>query len=67
MFVALAGGFLFGGEFPSPDRLTTALVTLISGFVAHFAGGYMVAILGSLFVVATAGVFLVEGGIAIPP
>ena len=42
------------------------MLALISGFVAHFPGGYMVAILGSFFVVATAGIFLVEGGIALP-
>src|SRR5215213_2220112 len=76
------------------DNLTTALValSLLSGFLAHFAGGYvagrkarehgglqgvMVAILGFLFVVAaaliisaivvaTAGLFLVEGGVALP-
>jgi hypothetical protein len=86
--------FLFGGEVLNPENLTTALVTLslLSGFLAHFAGGYvagrrarvfgglqgaMVAILGFLFVVAaaavisailvaTAGVFLVEGSIALP-
>ena len=86
--------FLFGGEVLNPDNLTTALVTLslLSGFLAHFAGGYvagrkarrdgglqgaMVAILGFLFVVgaaavisaiviATAGLFLVEGGIPLP-
>ena len=40
-------------------------LALISGFVAHFPGGYMVAMLGSLFVLATAGVFVVEGGIAL--
>jgi hypothetical protein len=85
---------LFGGDVLSPDNLTTALVTLslLSGFLAHFAGGYVagrrarahgglqgatVAILGFLFVVAaavilsaivvaTAGLFLVEGGIALP-
>lgn len=86
--------FLFGGEILNPDNLTTALVTLslLSGFLAHFAGGYvagrraraagglqgaMVAILGFLFVVvaaavvsaivvATAGLFLIEGGISLP-
>ena len=85
---------LFGGEILNPDSLSTALVTLslISGFLAHFVGGYvagrrarvfgglhgaMVAILGFVFVVvatviisaivvATAGVFLVEGGITLP-
>lgn len=86
--------FLFGGEILSTGNVTTALVTisLISGFLAHFAGGYvagrkartdgglqgvMVAILGFLFVVAavlivsaillaTAGLFLVEGNIPFP-
>lgn len=85
---------LFGGDVMNPDNLKTALVTLslLSGFLAHFAGGYvagrkarthgglqgvMVAVLGFLFVVAaalitsaivvaTAGLFLVEGGVAIP-
>ena len=85
---------LFGGDVLNPDNLTIALVTLslLSGFLAHFAGGYvagrkarahgglqgaMVAVLGFLFVVATAviisaivvataGVFLVEGGLALP-
>jgi hypothetical protein len=85
---------LFGGDVLNPDNLTTALVTLslLSGFLAHFVGGYvagrrahthgglqgvMVAILGFLFVVAaaliisaivvaTAGLFLVEGGVALP-
>jgi hypothetical protein len=85
---------LFGGNVLNPDNLTTALVTLslLSGFLAHFAGGYvagrkarahgglqglMVAVLGFLFVVAaaviisailvaTAGLFLVEGGLALP-
>jgi hypothetical protein len=85
---------LFGGNVLNPDNLTTALVTLslLSGFLAHFAGGYvagrmarahgglqgvMVAVLGFVFVVtaaliisaivvATAGLFLVEGGVALP-
>jgi hypothetical protein len=85
---------LFGGKILNPDNLTTALVTLslLSGFLAHFAGGYvagrkarahgglqgvMVAVLGFLFVVAaaliisaivaaTAGLFLIEGGVALP-
>jgi hypothetical protein len=85
---------LFGGNVLNPDNLTTALValSLLSGFLAHFAGGYvagrkarrhgglqgvMVAILGFLFVVAaaliisaivvaTAGLFLVEGGVVLP-
>lgn len=60
---------LFGGEVLSAANLTTAVVviSLASGFLAHFAGGYvagrrarasgglhgvMVAILGFLFVVA---------------
>lgn len=59
---------LFGGEILSAGNVTTALVTisLVSGFLAHFAGGYvagrraqahgglqgvMVAVLGFLFVV----------------
>lgn len=90
----MAHVFVFGGEILNPDDLTTTLVTLslLSGFLAHFAGGYvagrkarrhgglqgaMVAVLGFLFVVAaavvisavvvaTAGVFLVEGGIPLP-
>jgi hypothetical protein len=85
---------LFGGNVLNPDNLTIALVTLslLSGFLAHFAGGYvagrkarthgglqgiMVAVLGFLFVVAaaliisaivvaTAGLFLVEGSVALP-
>lgn len=85
---------LFGGEALSTENFTTAVVaiSLVSGFLAHFAGGYvagrrarargglhgvMVAILGFLFVVvavavisaiavATAGIFLVEGGIPFP-
>lgn len=85
---------LFGGAALNAANLTTAVVaiSLLSGFLAHFAGGYvagrraraagglhgvMVAILGFLFVVvavavvsaillATAGVFLVEGGIPFP-
>jgi hypothetical protein len=61
--------FVFGGEALNAANLTTAVITisLISGFLAHFAGGYvagrragvygglhgaMVAILGFLFVVA---------------
>ena len=85
---------LFGRNVLNPDNLTTALValSLLSGFLAHFAGGYvagrkarthgglqgvMVAILGFLFVVAaaliisaivvaTAGLFLVEGSATLP-
>lgn len=85
---------LFGGDVLNQENLTTALVTLslLSGFLAHFAGGYvagrmarahgglqgvMVAILGFLFVlaaavlisaivVATAGLFLIEGNVALP-
>ena len=85
---------LFGGEALDAANPTTAVVaiSLLSGFLAHFAGGYvagrrarvagglhgvMVAILGFLFVVvavavvsaivlATAGVFLVEGGMPFP-
>lgn len=85
---------LFGGEALSTANFTTAVVaiSLVSGFLAHFAGGYvagrranfngglhgvMVAILGFLFVVlavavvsaiavATAGLFLIEGGIPFP-
>lgn len=85
---------LFGGEALDAANPTTGVVTisLLSGFLAHFAGGYvagrrarasgglhgvMVAILGFLFVVvavavisaillATAGLFLVEGGIPFP-
>lgn len=94
LFFEAAHVFVFGGEILNPDNLTTALVTLslLSGFLAHFAGGYvagrkarkdgglqgaMVAALGFLFVVvaavvisaivvATAGLFLVEGSIALP-
>jgi hypothetical protein len=64
---------LFGGNVLNPDNLTTALVTLslISGFLAHFAGGYvagrrarvfgglhgmMVAVLGFAFVVVAVAV-----------
>jgi hypothetical protein len=85
---------LFGGEALNAANLTTVVVTisLISGFLAHFAGGYvagrrarvsgglhgvMVAILGFVFVVvavaivsailvATAGIFLIEGGLPLP-
>ena len=43
---------LFGGNVLNPDNLTTALValSLLSGFLAHFA----------------AGLFLIEGGVALP-
>lgn len=86
--------FVFGGEALARNNPTTALVTLslLSGFLAHFAGGYvagrrarrdgglqgaMVAVLGFLFVVvaavaviailaATAGAFLIEGGLPLP-
>lgn len=89
-----ANVLLFGGGALNSANLTTAVVTisLVSGFLAHFAGGYvagrrarasgglhgvMVAILGFLFVVvavgvvsaillATAGLFVVEGGIPFP-
>lgn len=85
---------LFSGEALNAANLTTAVITisLISGFLAHFAGGYtagrraringglhgaMVAILGFLFVVAaiiivsaillaTAGIFLIEGELPLP-
>lgn len=85
---------LFGGEALSTENFTTAVVviSLVSGFLAHFAGGYvagrranrngglhgvMVAVLGFLFVVlavavvsaiavATAGIFLIEGGVPFP-
>lgn len=85
---------LFGGEALDATNLTAAVVTisLISGFLAHFAGGYvagrrsrtdgglhgvMVAILGFIFVVAavlivsaillaTAGIFLIEGELPLP-
>lgn len=90
----VANVLLFGGGALNSANLTTAVVTisLLSGFLAHFAGGYvagrrarssgglhgvMVAILGFLFVViavgvvsaillATAGLFVVEGGIPFP-
>lgn len=86
--------FLFSGEALNTGNVTAALVaiSLVSGFLAHFAGGYvagrkartrgglqgvMVAVLGFLFVVvavaavsailvATAGIFLVEGEIPFP-
>lgn len=85
---------LFSGEALDATNLTAAVITisLISGFLAHFAGGYMagrraraygglhgamVAILGFLFVVAavvivsailvaTAGIFLIEGQLPLP-
>jgi hypothetical protein len=85
---------LFGGEALDATNPTTGVVaiSLLSGFLAHFVGGYvagrrarvfgglhgvMVAILGFVFVAvavavvlaivaATAGVFLVEGGIPLP-
>ncbi len=85
---------LFSGEALDAANLTAAVITisLISGFLAHFAGGYMagrraraygglqgamVAILGFLFVVAavvivsailvaTAGIFLIEGQLPLP-
>lgn len=65
--------WLFGGDLLDPTDLTTAVVaiSLVSGFLAHFAGGYvagrmarvsgglhgaMVAILGFLFVVAAVAI-----------
>jgi hypothetical protein len=85
---------LFGGDALDAANPTTAVVTisLLSGFLAHFAGGYVagrragtagglhgvaVAILGFLFVVvavvvvsaillATAGIFVVEGRVPLP-
>lgn len=65
--------WLFGGNPLDPAELTTAVLTisLVSGFLAHFAGGYvagrrartsgglhgaMVAILGFLFVVAAVAI-----------
>ena len=71
----LAHVFLFGGDLLTSNNPTAALVTLslLSGFLAHFAGGYvagrrarhhgglqgaMVAVLGFLFVVVAAAAVL---------
>jgi hypothetical protein len=72
---------LFGGEALDAANLTTAVVTisLISGFLAHFAGGYvagrrarvfgglhgmMVAVLGFVFVVVSA-ILIATAGIVL--
>jgi hypothetical protein len=68
---------LFGGEALSTENFTTAVVaiSLVSGFLAHFAGGYVagrranfnggLAVISAI-AVATAGIFLIEGGIPFP-